>query len=135
MDTRFAAGGGPAVDLSADRLRERRHSATTRCLLSSRMATACWLWDEHGRRHDERVLGRERPRTAHRSRAGRASLRLAVTSRVFHNELLPRFLERLHLGGPRSRAAGKRRRRVVRRRSKPCANGAQGQRHPLIVPK
>src|SRR5881396_2444736 len=59
-----------------------------------------WLWDEHGRRYLDMMSaysavshGHAHPRIV-RALVEQAQ-RLAVTSRVFHNELLPRLLERL----------------------------------------
>ncbi|HUK64290.1 MAG TPA: aspartate aminotransferase family protein, partial [Dongiaceae bacterium] len=60
----------------------------------------CWLWDEHGRRYLDMMSaysavshGHAHPRIV-RSLVEQAQ-RLGVTSRVFHNELLPRLFERL----------------------------------------
>ena len=60
----------------------------------------CWLWDEHGRRYLDMMSaysavshGHAHPRIV-RALVEQAQ-RLAVTSRVFHNELLPAFLQRL----------------------------------------
>ena len=60
----------------------------------------CWLWDEHGRRYLDMMSaysavshGHAHPRIV-RTLVEQAQ-RLAVTSRVFHNEILPHFLERL----------------------------------------
>jgi ornithine--oxo-acid transaminase len=60
----------------------------------------CWLWDEHGRRYLDMMSaysavshGHAHPRIV-RALVEQAQ-RLAVTSRVFHNELLPSLLKRL----------------------------------------
>src|SRR6266571_964099 len=59
-----------------------------------------WLWDEHGRRYLDMMSaysavshGHAHPRIV-RTLVEQAQ-RLSVTSRVFHNQILPRFLERL----------------------------------------
>ena len=60
----------------------------------------CWLWDEHGRRYLDMMSaysavshGHAHPRVV-RTLVEQAQ-RLAVTSRAFHNPLLPRLLQRL----------------------------------------
>ncbi len=105
MDTRFVAGSAPAIDLSAVSpaiARERRHGARNYDPLPVVIAhgDGCWLWDEHGRRYLDMMSaysavshGHAHPRIV-RALVEQAQ-RLAVTSRAFHNELLPRFLERL----------------------------------------
>ncbi len=105
MDTRFPAGAAPAVDLSAISPAiacERRHGARNYDPLPVVIAhgDGCWLWDEHGRRYLDMMSaysavshGHAHPRIV-RALVEQAQ-RLAVTSRAFHNELLPRFLERL----------------------------------------
>ena len=105
MDTRVAAGVAPALDLSAVSpaiARERRHSARNYEPLPVVIAhgDGCWLWDEHGRKYLDMMSaysavshGHAHPRIV-RALVEQAQ-RLAVTSRAFHNELLPRLLERL----------------------------------------
>jgi ornithine--oxo-acid transaminase len=104
MDTRFLAGTTPALDPSvADAIaRERRFAARNYDPLPVVLAhgDGCWLWDEQGRRYLDMMSaysavshGHAHPRLV-RTLVEQAQ-RLAVTSRVFHNELLPRLLERL----------------------------------------
>jgi len=105
MDNRFSAGVAPAIDLSSISLAiacERRHAARNYDPLPVVIAhgDGCWLWDEHGRRYLDMMSaysavshGHAHPRIV-RALVEQAQ-RLAVTSRAFHNELLPRFLERL----------------------------------------
>ena len=105
MDNRFSAGVAPAIDLSSISLAiacERRHAARNYDPLPVVIAhgDGCWLWDEHGRRYLDMMSaysavshGHVHPRIV-RALVEQAQ-RLAVTSRAFHNELLPRFLERL----------------------------------------
>ena len=105
MDTRFAAGAEPAVSASAVSTaiaRERRYAARNYDPLPVVLAhgDGCWLWDEHGRRYLDMMSaysavshGHAHPRIV-RALVEQAQ-RLAVTSRVFHNELLPAFLQRL----------------------------------------
>ncbi len=141
MDSRFATGIAPTLDSSAVSpaiARERRYAAHNYDPLPVVMThgDGCWLWDEHGRRYLDMMSaysavshGHAHPRIV-RALVEQAQ-RLAVTSRVFHNELLPRFLERLtRCHGPRSRAAGERRRRSGRDRVQGRAQmGPQGQGH------
>jgi ornithine--oxo-acid transaminase len=105
MDSHFAAGVAPAIDVSAVSPaieRERRHAARNYDPLPVVLThgDGCWLWDEFGRRYLDMMSaysavshGHAHPRIV-RALVEQAQ-RLAVTSRVFHNELLPRFLERL----------------------------------------
>ena len=105
MDTRFAAGAAPALHPSAVSpaiARERRYAARNYDPLPVVLAhgDGCWLWDEHGRRYLDMMSaysavshGHAHPRIV-RALVEQAQ-RLAVTSRVFHNELLPAFLQRL----------------------------------------
>ncbi len=105
MDSRFAAGVAPALDSSAVSpaiARERRFAAHNYDPLPVVLThgDGCWLWDEHGRRYLDMMSaysavshGHAHPRIV-RTLVEQAQ-RLAVTSRVFHNEILPRFLERL----------------------------------------
>ena len=105
MDTRSATGATPAIDLSTvppSIARERRYGARNYDPLPVVIAhgDGCWLWDEHGRRYLDMMSaysavshGHAHPRIV-RALVEQAQ-RLAVTSRVFHNELLPRFLERV----------------------------------------
>src|SRR5258706_14354301 len=105
MNMGFPAGTapatGPATPSSAI-ARERRYAARNYDPLPVVIAhgDGCWLWDEHGRRYLDMMSaysavshGHAHPRIV-RALVEQAQ-RLAVTSRVFHNELLPRFLERL----------------------------------------
>jgi ornithine--oxo-acid transaminase len=105
MDSRFAAGVAPALDSSAVSpaiARERRFAARNYDPLPVVLThgDGCWLWDEHGRRYLDMMSaysavshGHAHPRIV-RTLVEQAQ-RLAVTSRVFHNEILPHFLERL----------------------------------------
>ncbi len=105
MDSRFAAGMAPALDqpaVSPAIARERRYAAQNYDPLPVVLThgDGCWLWDEHGRRYLDMMSaysavshGHAHPRIV-RTLVEQAQ-RLAVTSRVFHNEILPRFLERL----------------------------------------
>jgi ornithine--oxo-acid transaminase len=105
MDTRFAAGVAPASPsfaISPAVLRERRHAARNYDPLPVVLehGDGCWLWDEHGRRYLDMMSaysavshGHAHPRIV-RTLVEQAQ-RLAVTSRIFHNEILPAFLERL----------------------------------------
>jgi len=105
MDTAFAAGAAPALrstTLSPSIARERRYAARNYDPLPVVLAygDGCWLWDEHGRRYLDMISaysavshGHAHPRIV-RALVEQAQ-RLAVTSRVFHNELLPAFLQRL----------------------------------------
>jgi ornithine--oxo-acid transaminase len=104
MDGRFLSGMAPALDSSLPEAigRERRFAARNYDPLPVVLAhgDGCWLWDEHGRRYLDMMSaysavshGHAHPRLV-RTLVEQAQ-RLAVTSRVFHNELLPRFLERL----------------------------------------
>ena len=105
MEARFKAGRTPALGpstVSPSIARERRHSARNYDPLPVVLAhgDGCWLWDEHGRRYLDMMSaysavshGHAHPRIV-RALVEQAQ-RLAVTSRVFHNELLPAFLQRL----------------------------------------
>ncbi|HEX9302332.1 MAG TPA: ornithine--oxo-acid transaminase [Casimicrobiaceae bacterium] len=105
MDSRFAAGVVPALDASAVSpaiARERRFAAHNYDPLPVVLThgDGCWLWDEHGRRYLDMMSaysavshGHAHPRIV-RTLVEQAQ-RLSVTSRVFHNQILPRFLERL----------------------------------------
>ncbi len=105
MDNRFAAGVAPAFDASAVSpaiARERRYGARNYDPLPVVLAhgDGAWLWDEHGKRYLDMMSaysavshGHAHPRLV-RTLVEQAQ-RLAVTSRVFHNDILPRFLERL----------------------------------------
>ena len=105
MDTRFPAGARPAngsgVAPSAIE-RERHYGARNYDPLPVVLAhgDGCWLWDEHGRRYLDMMSaysavshGHAHPRIV-RALVEQAQ-RLAVTSRVFHNTLLPALLQRL----------------------------------------
>ncbi len=104
MDTRFPAGAKPAsgVAVPSAIARERRYAARNYDPLPVVLAhgDGCWLWDEHGRRYLDMMSaysavshGHAHPRIV-RALVEQAQ-RLAVTSRVFHNELLPALLQRL----------------------------------------
>ena len=105
MDTRFAAGTGPVLSTNAVSeaiARERKHAARNYDPLPVVLAhgDGCWLWDEHGRRYLDMMSaysavshGHAHPRIV--QALVEQAQRLAVTSRVFHNELLPRLFERL----------------------------------------
>jgi len=105
MDTAIAAGAAPALRtnaLSPSIARERRYAAHNYEPLPVVLThgDGCWLWDEHGRRYLDMISaysavshGHAHPRIV-RALVEQAQ-RLAVTSRVFHNELLPAFLQRL----------------------------------------
>jgi ornithine--oxo-acid transaminase len=121
MDTRFPTGTVPVIGASSqpangasDRpvngtstvptaiARERRYAARNYDPLPVVLAhgDGCWLWDEHGRRYLDMMSaysavshGHAHPRIV-RALVEQAQ-RLAVTSRVFHNELLPALLKRL----------------------------------------
>jgi ornithine--oxo-acid transaminase len=105
MNMRFPAGTapatGPATPSSAI-ARERRYAARNYDPLPVVLThgDGCWLWDEHGRRYLDMMSaysavshGHAHPRIV-RALVEQAQ-RLSVTSRVFHNELLPAFLQRL----------------------------------------
>src|SRR6185436_7113421 len=105
MDTAIAAGAAPALRtnaLSPSIARERRYAAHNYEPLPVVLThgDGCWLWDEHGRRYLDMISaysavshGHAHPRIV-RALVEQAQ-RLAVTSRVFHNELLPALLKRL----------------------------------------
>src|SRR5580765_2363941 len=104
MDTRFPAGAKPASGITVPSAiaRERRYAARNYDPLPVVLAhgDGCWLWDEHGRRYLDMMSaysavshGHAHPRIV-RALVEQAQ-RLAVTSRVFHNELLPALLQRL----------------------------------------
>jgi ornithine--oxo-acid transaminase len=105
MDTHVSAGVAPAFGFSGVSpaiARERRCGARNYDPLPVVLAhgDGSWLWDEHGRRYLDMVSaysavshGHAHPRLV-RALVEQAQ-RLAVTSRAFHNEVLPRFLERL----------------------------------------
>lgn len=113
MDTRFPTGTVPVMGASDQPVngtstvptaiaRERRYAARNYDPLPVVLAhgDGCWLWDEHGRRYLDMMSaysavshGHAHPRIV-RALVEQAQ-RLAVTSRVFHNELLPALLKRL----------------------------------------
>ena len=121
MDTSFPAGNVPVIGASTQPARgtsdhpvngtsnvptaiarERRYAARNYDPLPVVLAhgDGCWLWDEHGRRYLDMMSaysavshGHAHPRIV-RALVEQAQ-RLAVTSRVFHNELLPALLKRL----------------------------------------
>jgi ornithine--oxo-acid transaminase len=81
---------------------ERRHAARNYDPLPVVLThgDGCWLWDEHGRRYLDMMSAYSAVSHGHaHSRIVCALVeqaqRLAVTSRAFHNTLLPAFLERL----------------------------------------
>ena len=140
MDTRFPAGAKPAsgVAVPSAIARERRYAARNYDPLPVVLAhgDGCWLWDEHGRRYLDMMSaysavshGHAHPRIV-RALVEQAQ-RLAVTSRVFHNALLPAFLQRLGRShGTRPRAACEWRRRSRRDRAQGRAQvGPQDQGH------
>ncbi len=97
--------GSPSLpsDLAADLMaRERQFGARNYDPLPVVLThgDGCWLWDEHGRRYLDMISaysavshGHAHPRIV-RALVEQAQ-RLAVTSRVFHNELLPALLQKL----------------------------------------
>lgn len=105
MDTSIAAGAAPALrptTPSPSIARERRYAARNYDPMPVVLThgDGCWLWDEHGRRYLDMISaysavshGHAHPRIV-RALVEQAQ-RLAVTSRVFHNELLPAFLQKL----------------------------------------
>ena len=105
MEARFKAGRSPVPGpstVSPSIARERRHSARNYDPLPVVLAhgDGWWLWDEHGRRYLDMMSaysavshGHAHPRIV--QALVEQAQRLAVTSRVFHNELLPRLLQRL----------------------------------------
>jgi ornithine--oxo-acid transaminase len=105
MDKRFSAGVTPvqvSPNVSPSIARERRYGARNYDPLPVVLThgDGCWLWDEHGRRYLDMMSaysavshGHAHPRIV-RALVEQAQ-RLAVTSRVFHNTLLPALLERL----------------------------------------
>jgi len=107
MDKRFSAGVTPAQgpsNVSTSIARERRYGARNYDPLPVVLThgDGCWLWDEHGRRYLDMMSaysavshGHAHPRIV-RALVEQAQ-RLSVTSRVFHNTLLPALLERLCL--------------------------------------
>ena len=105
MDNRLPPGTAPAIGTIAVPpaiARERRYAARNYDPLPVVLThgDGCWLWDEHGRRYLDMMSaysavshGHAHPRIV-RALVEQAQ-RLAVTSRVFHNELLPALLKRL----------------------------------------
>jgi ornithine--oxo-acid transaminase len=106
MDTVFRARPAPAVHRNAAACpaiaREQRHAANNYDPLPVVLAhgDGCWLWDVHGRRYLDMMSaysavshGHAHPRIV--QALVEQAQRLAVTSRVFHNELLPAFMQRL----------------------------------------
>ncbi len=105
METLFASGGAPAArpaNLPASIAREQRYAAHNYDPLPVvlKHGDGCWVWDEHGRRYLDMMSafsavshGHAHPRIVGALVA--QAQQLAVTSRVFHNELLPAFLQRL----------------------------------------
>jgi ornithine--oxo-acid transaminase len=105
METRIKPGVAPALSATKPSpaiARERRHAARNYDPLPVVLThgDGCWLWDEHGRKYLDMMSaysavshGHSHPRIV-RALVEQAQ-RLAVTSRAFHNELLPAFLQRL----------------------------------------
>jgi ornithine--oxo-acid transaminase len=106
MDTLLRPDLAPTVGRTADVptaiSRERRYAARNYDPLPVVLAhgDGCWLWDEHGRRYLDMMSaysavshGHAHPRIV--QALVEQAQRLAVTSRVFHNGLLPQFLQRL----------------------------------------
>ena len=105
METRFPSGNAPGrcpPSLSPAIGRERRYGARNYDTLPVvlKHGDGCWLWDEHGRRYLDMMSaysavshGHAHPRIV--SALVEQAQRLAVTSRAFHNELLPTLLQRL----------------------------------------
>jgi ornithine--oxo-acid transaminase len=104
MDTRFAPGFAPAFgtfaspSIATERTYGARNYDPLPVVLTH--GDGCWLWDEHGRRYLDMMgaysavsHGHGHPRLV-RTLVEQAQ-QLAVTSRAFHNPLLPRFLQRL----------------------------------------
>jgi len=101
----FAPDTAPAVRstrLSPSIAREHRCAARNYDPLPVvlKHGDGCWVWDEHGRRYLDMMSaysavshGHAHPRIVGALVA--QAQQLAVTSRVFHNELLPAFLQRL----------------------------------------
>ncbi len=99
MDSRFSVGTATSAPAIA---RERRYGARNYDPLPVVLThgDGCWLWDEHGRRYLDMMSaysavshGHAHPRIV--CALVEQAQRLAVTSRVFHNEQLPAFLQRL----------------------------------------
>ncbi len=110
MDMRFAAGVAPAsgvagVDPSI--ALERRYAAPNYDPLPVVLTRGegSWLWDEHGKRYLDMMSAYSAVSCGHAHPRIVATLieqaqKLAVTSRAFHNPILPRLFERLaHLTG------------------------------------
>jgi ornithine--oxo-acid transaminase len=104
MDSRFCSNIGTILGTGASPAvaTEREYAARNYDPLPVVMAhgDGCWLWDEHGRRYLDMLgaysavsHGHAHPRLV-RTLVEQAQ-QLAVTSRVVHNALLPRFLQRL----------------------------------------
>jgi ornithine--oxo-acid transaminase len=103
MNARFSARGAPiGASVSSAIATERNFGARNYDPLPVVLThgDGCWLWDEHGRRYLDMMSaysavshGHAHPRLV-RTLVEQAQ-QLAVTSRAFHNQLLPRFLQRL----------------------------------------
>lgn len=105
LDSSHAAGTAPAfgsTSISPAIARERRYAARNYDPLPVVLThgDGCWLWDEHGRRYLDMMSaysavshGHAHPRIV--CALVEQAQRLAVTSRAFHNEILPVFLQRL----------------------------------------
>ena len=142
MDTRFAAGVAPApgvagVDPSI--ALERRYAAPNYDPLPVVLTRGegSWLWDEHGKRYLDMMSAYSAVSCGHAHPRIVATLieqaqKLAVTSRAFHNPILPRLFERLATADrARSRDSVERRRRGRRDGAEDRAQvGLPGQRHP-----
>jgi ornithine--oxo-acid transaminase len=110
MDKRTAAGVAPASGVAGDDSSialERRYAARNYDPLPVVLTkgAGAWLWDEQGRRYLDMMsaysavsCGHAHPRIV--ATLTEQAQRLAVTSRAFHNPVLPKLLERLaHLTG------------------------------------
>jgi ornithine--oxo-acid transaminase len=104
MNARFPPGLMPVIgaSMSAAMATERSYGARNYDPLPVVLThgDGCWLWDEHGRRYLDMMSaysavshGHAHPRLV-RALVEQAQ-QLAVTSRVFYNQQLPRFLQRL----------------------------------------
>ena len=105
MDVRIAAGVAPAPGVAGEDpsiALERRYAARNYDPLPVVLTRGegSWLWDEHGRRYLDMMSAYSAVSCGHAHPRIVATLieqaqRLAVTSRAFHNPILPRLFERL----------------------------------------
>jgi hypothetical protein len=140
MNARFSHGTTPLAGSSVSRAiaTERSYGACNYDPLPVVLVhgDGCWLWDEHGRRYLDMMSaysavshGHAHPRLV-RTLVEQAQ-QLAVTSRAFHNPLLPRLLQRLCELTGLDRALPSRWRRSGRNGAQGRAQvGSQGQGHP-----